>query len=48
MGYAMGYEGSWAVYPEEGGEDAWGTRGYVRDTMKKGIYGDVWPEKSKA
>lgn len=32
MGYAMGYEGSWAVDNEESQNI-----GYVRDTMKKGI-----------
>lgn len=32
MGYAMGYEGSWAVDDEESQNI-----GYVRDTMKKGI-----------
>ena len=33
MGYAMGYEGSWAVDDEKESQNI----RYARDTMKKGI-----------
>lgn len=40
----MGYEGSSAVDVEDEEEDARGrrTRGYVRDRMNKGVYGEAW------
>lgn len=39
MGYAMGYEGSWAMDEDE---DEGIRRGYVRDRMKRGVHGEVW------